>query len=335
MVERHPPQEIIIKMQPVVSALAEPGSEIQAKVQAPKMAQQTKPPLTVETIKADIEKINKNFPRVPPGAQMQTLSDTEFKQLVMATNEYEKERVFNLITALQVQLQEHQSLLERLDESEAERKKLAERNAQLEKENAENTKSIEDQEERLRSLEGEVIRLKLDLANEKGMVDHANLTVHQMTVRNKSLENENQELMNRLSACAEVEGELVRTDFKCLKSSKATKTLLSGRRGRRSSVMGLSGELALSTRTAFTEASTASATSQISGFSDGFLYGSITQSNSQMKNIRSKSAMTESSEESENGSTPESRNLVTITRSWVSEKVLRPNESRENRFGYY
>lgn len=333
MVDRHPPQEILIKMQPVVmSASAVPASGIEAKAPAPKMAQQPQPDLTVEKIKADIEKIDNNFPRVPPGAQMQTLTDTEFKKLVMATNEYEKERVFNLITALQAQLKEHQSLLERLDQSEAERKKLVERNAQLEEENAEKIKSIEDQEERLQSLEGEVIRLKLDLANEKGMVDYANLTVHQLSVRNKSLESENHELMNRLSTCVENEGEVVRTDFQYRQSSKASKALLSVGKGRR--LTGLSGELVSSTRTAFTEASTASASSQVSGFSDGFLYRSITQSNSQMKNIRSTSVMTESSEESHTDCIPE-RNLVTMTRSWVSEKVMRPNESRENKFGYY
>lgn len=336
MVDRHPPQEVLIKMQPIITPAApeidktKPINDSVSMNTVPetsKTLQQPRPPPSdVAKIKADIERINKNFPPVPPGAEMQTLSDAEFKQLVMATNSYEKERVFNLITALQAQLKEHQELLDRLDKSEVERKKLEERNRVLEEENANRDKRIQEQEERIQSLEGEVIELKLDLANEKGMVDHANLSIHQLEVRNKTLENENQGLKDRLSSVAESGEELIRTDFKCIMtpSSKATKSFLAGK-GKRSNMTRLSTELASSTRTNFTEASTASGWSQISAISDSFFGRPV-------ENVPSSGALTESSEESDSESPPKERNIVTLTKDWVSERVMKPGE---NKFGYY
>lgn len=341
MTSRHPPHEILVKMQPIVSATAPEtnncstsssteGGTSQTNAHVPTTEQATRPPPTVEKVKADIEKINKNFPRVPPGEDIQTLSDAEFKRLVMATNSYDKERVFGLITTLQAQLKEHHTLIDRLEKSETERKKLFERNSALEKENTEQEKLIQEQDERLHSLEGEVISLKLDLANEKGLSDHVNLSVHQLTSRNSALENENQDLKHRLSASAESgEAMLIRTDFKHNSSSRATKNLLFGGKGRRSS---LPGELASSIRTNFTEASTASGSSQVSA-SERFLSHSITKLNRNMGNVPSTGTLAELTEESSGFDRPVERNLVSMTRSWVSERVIRPNN--ENKFGYY
>ena len=304
----------------------------------------------IEKMKADVQKINASFPPVPPGAEIKTLTDAEFKQLVMATNSYEKTRTYNLITALQAQLMEHQSLIDRLEASESERKKLAERNDVLEKENAEQGKRIKEQDERLLALEEEVIDLKLDLANEKGKIDHTELSVHQLSARNTALENENQDLKNRLSASAENGENLpIRNDFKLISSMR--------RRPHRATFMG---DLASSTRTNITDASTETASSLQSSISERFFRSSLiqkhfldasssgvlTESNEELNeettespllhfpNRSSEDSLTESSEEAskEKSESPLRRNLARTTRGWASERVIRP---RGNNFGYY
>lgn len=190
------------------------------------------------------EMLDKEFPTVPASHVIPILTDEEVHKLIASTRSYEKERVLETIAALQEQLVEHQYVLEHLQESERLRHQLSERNNTIEKERMEqddhvaslvrevaelkssgDTKGELDlrkryadlvernevlerervvQDERIASLETEVIELKLDLANEKGAVDHSRLSLTRMTSKFGQLQRENDLLQKKLLHSASV-----------------------------------------------------------------------------------------------------------------------------------
>eukprot|EP00956_Cyclotella_meneghiniana_P012832 scaffold18270_cov63-Cyclotella_meneghiniana.AAC.4 len=278
------PEEVFVKMQQSI-ATAAPSQTAKAKVE-------------VDTVH------HQNFDEV-----VQTLSLADFEQLVLAIKSNEQDRTNGIITALQAQLAEHQSLLNRLDESETEREKLAEHNRIL-------GKMTCIQNSRIHDLEAQVVALKLEVANEKAKVDHANLNVHQLTARTESLENEIQSLKKMISSDEE------QVHFAGLKipGTNATKALLSSVRGKRASW-----DLCSSIRTNCTETST---TSEVTETSRGALARSFTA----VQTYRNLSdALKESGEESDSEhETKVERNLKKTTKGWTSERVVRRNRKGRN-----
>lgn len=282
-----------------------------------------------ERLNSCVDKLDANFPRVPSGEKMCRLSDDEFKELVAATKSYERERVFNLVTALQGQLKEYQSMLDRLAESELERTKLTERNRVLEKEN----------DERLKVLEGEVICLKMELATEKGLIDHSRLHVHKLTARNETLERENESLRTRLSRCAENgNGLLLRNDFKlhsgkesfgasrvASNDSSRTRKSLSTKEERRVSSVRTSSE-----ETLLTEISSVSERSNLSDTSDDFLRHPkcITKTNILNGNVKKVDSSMYLNEESDKGCpNMDGRFVLNMRKNWVNQRVSIPQKN--------
>jgi hypothetical protein len=329
VVDRHPFQHLT-SMLPIIklpASFAMEQNKVIINITTVKPQSQMKSDM--ERLKDSVDKLDANFPRVPSGEKMCRLSDDEFKELVVATNSYEKERVFNLVTALQGQLKEYQSMLDRLAESELERTKLAERNRVLEMEN----------DERLKALEREVICLKMELATEKGLIDHSRLNVHKLTARNETLERENESLRTRLSRCAENgDGLLLRNDFKLHSgkdsigasrvasndSSKAIKSL-SAKVGRRVSSVRTS-----SAETLLTEISSASEHSNLSDASDDFLCHPKcnTKTNIPNGNVKKLDLSTYSNEESDKGGPNMDRRFVLkMRKNRVNERVSIPQDN--------
>ena len=257
------PQEILIKMQQPSST--DTGTVISAKPnQSPVMAQQTQPD---EDVKYEYDKTSQCC--APDDGVMKTLSNTEFEELVLAMRTCAQDRAKSTINTLHAQLSEHQALLNRLEESETERKKLAEHNRILGKMNCCQNERLLHQDDRIHALEAQVIALKLEVANEKGMTDHANLKMHQLTSRNKILENENRLLRDKFGLDGEDMSITTHRLGSKIPSSDATKSALSSRRSRRASIDSCL-DLFSSIRTNYTEVSTASEVSATSESVPGF-----------------------------------------------------------------
>lgn len=134
------------------------------------------------------EMLNNEFPALPPDHVIPVLTDAEMHKLIAATQSYEKERVLNTITALQKQLAEHQSVLDKLEEAQQLNDQLNLRNGTLEKERT-------GQDERISSLEHEVVELKLNLATEKSAGDHNRHFIMKLSSEVRKLKTENEELL--------------------------------------------------------------------------------------------------------------------------------------------
>ncbi|KAL7477653.1 hypothetical protein ACHAW6_003451 [Cyclotella cf. meneghiniana] len=330
MVDRNTYQHLLTSMLPIIKLPASCAMEQSTvSISNTTVNPQSQTKSDMERLKDGVHKLDANFPPVPSGEKMCRLSDDEFKELVASTNSYEKERALNLVTALQAQLKEYQSMLDRLAESELERTKLAERNRVLEKEN----------DERLKVLEGEVICLKMELATEKGMIDHSRLSVLKLTARNETLERENESLRTRLSRCVENgDGLLLGTDFKLRSdkdsigvfhfasndSRKAVRSL-SAKMGRR-----VSGERTSSAETLRTEISSASEHSTLSDTSDDLLCNPkcITKTNILNGNVKKADSSIYSSKEIDKGGPSiDSRFVLKMRKNRVRERVLIPQEN--------
>eukprot|EP00956_Cyclotella_meneghiniana_P043829 scaffold289687_cov50-Cyclotella_meneghiniana.AAC.1 len=195
--------------------------------------------------KVEVDMLEQNLPSMHDDDAVQTLSDADFKQLVLTMKSDEQDSTNSIITTLQSQLTMHQS---RLDDSETEREELVKHNRIL-------GKMTYIQNSRIKDLEAQVIALKLEVANEKSMVDHASLNVHQLTIRIDKLEKENEALKAMVTLDDNDNGE----DAMIIGTTKSLKS--SGRgRGRRASL-----DLNSSGRTNCTETSTASEATETSG----------------------------------------------------------------------
>lgn len=264
--------------------------------------------------KIEVDMVNhQNHSSVSNDEVVQTISNADFEQLVLAMKSNEQDRTNNIITALQAQLAEHQSLLSRLDESETEREKLAEHNRIL-------GKMTCIQNARINDLEAQIVAMKLEIANQKSMTDYANLNVHQLTARNESLENEIQSLKKMTSLDDDEEDMQINLHLAGLKTpgTDSTKSLSSSVRSKHSSL-----NLCSSIRTNCTETSTASEATETSR---GALARSLRTADT-YRNISD--ALNESSKESDpKHETKVERNLKKTT----SERVVRRNE---HHVGYF
>ena len=262
--------------------------------------------------KIEVDMVNhQNHSSVSNDEVVQTISNADFEQLVLAMKSNEQDRTNNIITALQAQLAEHQSLLSRLDESETEREKLAEHNRIL-------GKMTCIQNARINDLEAQIVAMKLEIANEKSMTDYANLNVHQLTARIETLENEIQSLKKMTSLDDDEEDMQINLHLAGLNTpgTNANNSLSSSVRSIRSSL-----NLCSSIRTNCTEKSTVSEATETSR---GALARSLRTADT-YRNISD--ALNESSKESDpKHETKVERNLNKTTRGWMSERVVRRNE---------
>ena len=258
--------------------------------------------------KVEVDMLEQNLPSMHDDDAVQTLSDADFKQLVLTMKSDEQDSTNSIITTLQSQLTMHQS---RLDDSETEREELVKHNRIL-------GKMTYIQNSRIKDLEAQVIALKLEVANEKSMVDHASLNVHQLTIRIDKLEKENEALKAMVSLDDNDNGE----DAMIIGTTKSL--ISSGRgRGRRASL-----DLNSSGRTNCTETSTASEATETSG---SILSRSFRAMHTSFRNLAD--SLNESGDESDSEhETKIERNLKKTTKGWASERVLR---SKERKVGYY